>query len=582
MATLQIRKKSSKTWLHIPSDADEFILSKFYCKTDDDIFKIVEESGSSRKEYTYNNITVYDDTLGGGMETFASSQALMVRLEALQYVGFNEDGEVIIADLISSNPSNSITLGSDGKLFSSGGAGKLGLIKIVDKAGDFFTDLATASAYIRTFTSATITDESYSNGTFWFTVPAGSSFGLSSLFLAETGKNTAVSFEDPLGLITTFGNQTLYKNFGNHIFKGATFGVFSFQFYTGVTSTFTNCTFGGSAFDGNTGIIVLYEGVKLSLTTSQFGANSQGRFEIYGNIGTTFGNDYANFFPNSTAVIWAHKRYQTINGGALEGDLARAQTNGAKLFFGYNEAPNYANEFTDEFIYTSGAQNFTTLGNIYAVNLVFRNGQQIIQGVQWTVLGNTVTILDTLLSGESISVNYKTAPTLLDVPYSKLEVNSKVLMSQTEWKNTNIGTQTIANGATLNLLTAVTEANKVNANTDAFDPLSIIASGIKTVWRGARIAHLVRLTFNIATGNAQYYRLDLKRSADNSVVASIVVQRNQAYTTQTIELVTRTLSATDPFVTGGFYLSLTNDSGVSATLNGEMQLVIISNYQFPQ
>lgn len=38
----------------------------------------------------------------------------------------------------------------------------LGLIKIVDKAGDFFTNLATASAYIRTFTSATITNESFS------------------------------------------------------------------------------------------------------------------------------------------------------------------------------------------------------------------------------------------------------------------------------------------------------------------------------------------------------------------------------------------------------------------------------------
>ena len=30
MATLEIRKKSLKTWLHVPSDADNFILSKFF------------------------------------------------------------------------------------------------------------------------------------------------------------------------------------------------------------------------------------------------------------------------------------------------------------------------------------------------------------------------------------------------------------------------------------------------------------------------------------------------------------------------------------------------------------------------
>ena len=94
MATLQIRKKSLKTWLHVPSDADNFILSKFYCKTDAGTFKIVEESGSNRREYSYTDITVYDDTDIGTAETFASAQTLMLRLEVLKYTGFNRDGDI--------------------------------------------------------------------------------------------------------------------------------------------------------------------------------------------------------------------------------------------------------------------------------------------------------------------------------------------------------------------------------------------------------------------------------------------------------------------------------------------------------
>jgi len=100
METLQIRKKSDKVWLHrvfvdgtlIPSN--DSIISKFYCKTFGDVFKIVEDSGSNRKEYNYTNISVFDDTYTSTEEVFGSSQALMLRLEELKYVGFNRDGDV--------------------------------------------------------------------------------------------------------------------------------------------------------------------------------------------------------------------------------------------------------------------------------------------------------------------------------------------------------------------------------------------------------------------------------------------------------------------------------------------------------
>ena len=88
MATLIIRKKGVKTWWHYPSDEKEYSVSKMYCKITGDLFSVVEQGGRQRGKYDYSDITVYDDTQGGSAETFASANALMLRLEQLDYIGF--------------------------------------------------------------------------------------------------------------------------------------------------------------------------------------------------------------------------------------------------------------------------------------------------------------------------------------------------------------------------------------------------------------------------------------------------------------------------------------------------------------
>src|SRR5690554_3225457 len=88
MATLQIRKKATKTWVHVPSDHKQYIVSKLYCKFNGDMFRVIEWGGRQRAEYHFSDITVYDDTQGGAPETFGSAVALMLRLEALEYIGF--------------------------------------------------------------------------------------------------------------------------------------------------------------------------------------------------------------------------------------------------------------------------------------------------------------------------------------------------------------------------------------------------------------------------------------------------------------------------------------------------------------
>jgi hypothetical protein len=92
MATLEIRKETSKVWKHIPSDDLPYIVSKLYIKSDGDNIRIVEQGGSQRGIFNFANVSVFD--IGGSAETFTSVSELMQRLEALNYIGFFYDGEV--------------------------------------------------------------------------------------------------------------------------------------------------------------------------------------------------------------------------------------------------------------------------------------------------------------------------------------------------------------------------------------------------------------------------------------------------------------------------------------------------------
>jgi len=117
MIKLQIRRKTAKVWQHFITNGSDFIISKCYCKTNGDKFRVVEDGGTQKNEYNFDEIEVYDDLNSGIAETFTSSLKLMERLSALGYVGFNKDGDVVIADLISTDPSNAIEEGTDNKLF---------------------------------------------------------------------------------------------------------------------------------------------------------------------------------------------------------------------------------------------------------------------------------------------------------------------------------------------------------------------------------------------------------------------------------------------------------------------------------
>jgi hypothetical protein len=96
MATLQIRKKSVLTWLHIDSTLGDFILSQFYFSADNPKFQIVEIGQSKRREYEISDIIIYDDISSITYGPFSTKTELSIQLEALGYPAFNFSGGMIL------------------------------------------------------------------------------------------------------------------------------------------------------------------------------------------------------------------------------------------------------------------------------------------------------------------------------------------------------------------------------------------------------------------------------------------------------------------------------------------------------
>jgi len=198
---------------------------------------------------------------------------------------------------------------------------RLGLIQIVDKDENFFTDLATASAYIRTFIDENvypITDESFNLGVYYFTVPQGTKIELSDYFLGDASVSVDVDFIDEFGLVTEIYDKAFHRNIGK-VYLGD-----SVLFSDNVSSITAFRYFGGEMSIGS------YD---ISATATQFGRFSTGKFTFRGNIGADELDNFNQFFFNSTATIFANASKYTSNAGQIHGALQTATAIGVNVFF---------------------------------------------------------------------------------------------------------------------------------------------------------------------------------------------------------------------------------------------------------
>ncbi len=109
---------------------------------------------------------------------------------------------------------------------------------------------------------------------------------------------------------------------------------------------------------------------------------------------------------------------------------------------------------------------------------------------------------------------------------------------------------------------------------------SILIPYLSQPYENQRLVHTMRVGFRISAGSSQSLQMELRRSTDDTIVNTATkLTRDVDATDQTYNVLTYTSNGTDPFVTGGFYIAIKNDSGVTIDLESELDFLIITQYQ---
>lgn len=110
----------------------------------------------------------------------------------------------------------------------------------------------------------------------------------------------------------------------------------------------------------------------------------------------------------------------------------------------------------------------------------------------------------------------------------------------------------------------------------------VVIPYVGELWENKRLHHLFRVNFDLVTGSDQTLALSLRRYANDSVIGSeIPIFRNQDVAGIQQTFASYTASSSDPFVTGGFYFALRNDSGVTVEIDNSVGILIQNTYETP-
>ena len=138
------------------------------------------------------------------------------------------------------------------------------------------------------------------------------------------------------------------------------------------------------------------------------------------------------------------------------------------------------------------------------------------------------------------------------------------------------------NGITFTNLTgdiAATIQNEFTGSATA-SPDHVLVPYVGTAYEGQRINHNFRVNFGIVGGSNQFYGLSLRRYEDDSVIGSeLVVQRNNDIEGTQVNFISYTAGASDPFVLGGFYFALRNDTGQDVQIFSNIGILVQNYYQ---
>lgn len=201
---------------------------------------------------------------------------------------------------------------------------------------------------------------------------------------------------------------------------------------------------------------------------------------------------------------------------------------------------------------TSGTANI----NVFGVNYLATFSVSLTQTALNWVTANQPTLyalgLEVFAIGGSIRFGYPTAPTLDAITITNLSGD--------------------LTGTKIEPFTGLPTAQ----------PNHLQIPYVGTPYEGLRILHTIRTNFNISTGSVQYATLGLYRYQDDSLIGSTITILRTPDTTGTQNVLeSYTNGATDPFVTGGFYVAVKNNTGVSLDFIGNAGILIQNIFQKP-
>jgi hypothetical protein len=262
------------------------------------------------------------------------------------------------------------------------------------------------------------------------------------------------------------------------------------------------------------------------------------------------GGDVTAVSINDTGTGYTNGDIVTITqgGGASDNETVTLTVNnaGTTPYDEYNIA--YGISITLDVANTSGVANINILGVDYPI----------------TFLTDNFTTVETFVTANTATLN-------------ALNVRLFALGSGTDGR-----IRFCAPEATLNAITITNVSGDITGTIANEFTGSPTASGdhllipyVSKPYFGKRILHTIRANFNLVTGSVQYAELGLFRYANDTQIGSaIIIQRNPDVTGALVVLETYTASATDSFVTGGFYLALNNNTGQTLEFTGATGILI--------
>lgn len=173
-------------------------------------------------------------------------------------------------------------------------------------------------------------------------------------------------------------------------------------------------------------------------------------------------------------------------------------------------------------------------------------------------------------------------------PVDDQDAATKIYVDQpifhiTQYKRT-LGTAiTVTNGSSLNLMEGFVIGDKTTVSATGDGAMSITTDVgedyIQTNWRGTIESLDIRVTIDIDQSGTDFYEVALKRVSDDSVVGQTSVAMDGSHSIASVLLLSYVGSDTDSFVTDGFYLTFENESGQSADLQNDIDILIKRTYQ---